>query len=195
MHALLAVFIPLFVSIDAVGLIPVFLSLTSTMTVVRRREVTFEAVSVGLLVCIGFMLLGHAVFRFLGITEADFRIAGGVILLVLSVINLLIPGKPAVDEHDGVGVFPLAMPLIVGPATLTATLVLANRAGYALTSLSLAINFAILLAALLAATQLSQLIGKSAMRAMSKIVVLMLAAIAVNLVRTGIADVLSSGSR
>lgn len=188
MASLLSCFIPLFVVIDAIGIVPVFISLTSTLTVTRRREVTFEATSIALLVCVGFMFLGKLVFDFLAITQADFKIAGGIILLVLAVIDLLIPGKPAVDENPTVGVFPLAMPLIAGPATLTATLVLSNRFGYAMTSVALAINFAILLLALLSATQIARLLGPTMLRSMSKIVVLLLAAIAVNLVRTGIIE-------
>ena len=188
MHNLLSFFIPLFVSLDAFGLVPLFLSLTDGMTDERRRHVTFEAVTFALIICLGFMFLGNGVFRIIGITQADFRIAGGILLLVLAIIDLLIRGKPAVDEEQSVGLFPLAMPLIAGPATLTTTLVLASRAahGYAMTSLSLAVNFAIVTIALLYSTHLSKLFGASALRAISKLVMVLLAAIAVNLIRTGI---------
>ncbi len=188
LHDFLAAFIPLFVAIDAFGLVPLFLALTNNMTDRRRREVTFEAVSFALLIAVGFMFLGNALFAFLGITESDFRIAGGVILLVLAIIDLLIPGKPSVHEEESVGLFPLAMPLIAGPATLTSTLIIAGRGvhGYATASLSLAVNFAILLAVLLMANRLPRLLGLNSLRAFSKLVMVLLAAIAVNLIRTGI---------
>jgi hypothetical protein len=115
MHELLAAFIPLFVSIDAFGLVPMFLSLTEGMDDKVRRQVTFEAVSFALAICLGFMLLGNAMFDALGISQADFKIAGGILLLVLAIIDLLIRGKPAVDENVAIGIFPLAMPLIAGP--------------------------------------------------------------------------------
>jgi multiple antibiotic resistance protein len=193
MHEFWAAFIPLFVSIDAFGLVPLFLSLTAGMPSSQRRQVTFEAIWFALAICVGFMFLGNATFHFLGITPADFRIAGGVLLLVLAIIDLLIPGKPSVPEQGDVGVFPLAMPLIAGPATLTTTLVLAGRPhGYALGSLSLALNFAILLGALLWAEHIARFVGPNALRAISKLVMVLLAAIAVNLIRTGLAAALMS---
>ena len=184
-----AAFIPLFVSIDAFGLVPVFLALTAGMPATRRREITFEATGFGLIICLLFMFLGNAMFRALGISPADFRIAGGVLLLVLAIIDLLISGKPAVPEHATMGLFPLAMPLIAGPATLTTTLVLTGRpGGYAIATLSLAVNFAILLAALVGADRVARIVGANALRAVSKLVMVLLAAIAVNLIRTGIAS-------
>ncbi len=91
------------------------------------------------------------------------------------------------EERASPGVFPLALPLIAGPATLTTTLVLADR-GYALTALSLSANLAIVLAVLLSAGRVVRVVGTSALGAFSKVVVLLLAAIAVNLIRTGVAD-------
>jgi multiple antibiotic resistance protein len=179
----------LFVSIDAFGLVPVFLSLTDGMSEKSRRQVTFEAVSFALAICLGFMFLGNAMFTVLGISQADFRIAGGILLLVLAIIDLLIRGKPAVDEHSGIGIFPMAMPLIAGPATLTTTLVLAGRPhGYSITALSLVLNLSIVILALLYSSKLSRLLGANAMRAVSKLVMVLLAAIAVNLIRTGITE-------
>ena len=105
-------------------------------------------------------------------------------------IDLLIPGKPAVPEESTLGLFPLAMPLIAGPATLTTALVLANRDGYLLTGICLTLNFAVLLIVLLTATQVARLVGLSALRAFSKVVMVLLAAIAVNLIRTGILNVI-----
>src|SRR5215213_3893776 len=107
MNDFLRVFIPLFVAIDPLGLVPVFLSVTDGMDAARRRRTSFEAVTSASVICIGFMFLGDAIFRFLGITVNDFRIAGGVILLVLAVIDLLIVGKPALNPEEMVGVVPL----------------------------------------------------------------------------------------
>jgi len=190
MHLLLESFIRLFVAIDPLGLLPVFLAITEGMSLARRREVTFEAVSFALVICVGFMILGNSIFAFMKITEADFRIAGGLILLVLAIIDLLIPGKPAVSEQATVGLFPLAMPLIAGPATLTTTLILAKGEdyGYAFTSVSLGINFGLLLVILLSANWITRMLGINALRALSKLVMVLLAALAVNLIRMGIAQ-------
>ncbi len=192
----LEAFIPLFVAIDPFGMVPIFLAVTAGLTPQQRRRVTFEAVLAATIIALGFMFVGHALFRFLYITEDDFRIAGGILLLVLAVIDLLIPGKPAVDEPHIVGIVPLAMPLIAGPATLTTVLVLASNPayGYTLTSLSLIINFAILLALMLGADLISRIVGMNALRALSKLVMVLLAAIAVNFIRTGVANVIAANA-
>jgi multiple antibiotic resistance protein len=108
------------------------------------------------------------------------------------VLDLLQTGKPAVHEPEIVGIVPLAMPLIAGPATLTTVLVLGNRAeyGYLLTAGGLLVNFAILLAVMLAATAIARVIGTNILRAFSKLVMVLLAAIAVNFIRSGISNVI-----
>lgn len=189
LHSLFIAVVPLFVTIDAFGLLPIFLALTGGMSEPQRRRVTFEAVSAATLIALGFMFLGGAVFSLLGITVDDFRIAGGILLLVLAVLDLLGPGKPAVDEPYMVGLVPLAMPLIAGPATLTTTLVLASTHGYAITTLALAINFLFLLIVMLASNLVLRVVGAKALSALSKLVMVLLAAIAVNFIRMGITDV------
>ena len=188
----LQTFIPLFVAIDPFGMVPVFLAVTDGMTDQRRRRVSFEAVAAATLICLAFMFLGESLFGFLGIRDFDFRIAGGVLLLVLAIYDLLVPGKPAVHEPDTVGIVPLAMPLIAGPATLTTTLVLVGRYGYFPTALGLSVNFLLLLAAFCGSGLLARLIGVNTLRAASKLVMVFLAAIAINLIRVGIAEAMAA---
>ncbi|HZL37894.1 MAG TPA: MarC family protein [Tepidisphaeraceae bacterium] len=190
LHSLFQAIVPLFVTIDAFGLLPIFIALTGGMSVPQRRRVTFEAVSAATLIALGFMFLGVALFRFLGISVDDFRIAGGILLLVLAVLDLLGPGKPAVDEPYMVGLVPLAMPLIAGPATLTTALVMANTRGYAITTMALAVNFGFLLAVMLGASLVVRVVGAKALSALSKLVMVLLAAIAVNFIRMGITNVI-----
>jgi multiple antibiotic resistance protein len=192
MHPLLICFIKLFVTIDPLGTLPVFLALTAGLAADRRRQVTFEAVVFALAIAVCFMVLGNKIFDFIGITESDFRIAGGFILLFLAMIDLLIPGKPAVVEQATVGLFPLAMPLIAGPATITSTLVLAKSPeyGYGYTASGLVLNFVLLLIVLLSANTWIRLMGLPALRGVSKLVMVMLAALAINMIRTGVGDVL-----
>lgn len=191
MHLLRALFrdiLPLFVTIDAVGMVPIFLAVTRGLPPGRRRTITFEAVAGATCIAIGFMVLGDWLFRFLGITINDFEIAGGILLLVLAVLDLLTPGKPAVDESEAGGLVPLAMPLIAGPATLTTTLVLARRDGVALTLVALALNFLFLLVVLLAASRIAGRVGVKGLSALSKLVMILLAAIAVSFIREGITN-------
>jgi multiple antibiotic resistance protein len=190
MHDFLLVFIPLFVAIDPLGLVPIFLAVTRGMDAKRRRRTSFEAVASASLICIAFMFLGEAIFTFLGITVNDFRIAGGIILLVLAVLDLLIVGKPALNPDEMVGVVPLGMPMIAGPATLTSVLVLSTQLGKSLTALSLAINLLLLLVVLLTSDLIARVVGRNTLRALSKLVMVLLAAIAVNYIRVGISEII-----
>lgn len=189
LRTLFAFFLPLFVALDPIGLLPVFIGVTRGLTREQRRKAIFQAVAAAVIISVGFMFAGEALFRFLGVTDADFRIAGGVLLLVMSVYDILMPGKPAVDEHTTVGIVPLAMPLIVGPATMATILILAKRPdGYSMTTLSLAINFLILLAVLLGSDAIARVVGLSALSAFSKLVMVLLSAIGVNYILTGLIE-------
>ncbi|QOV91153.1 MarC family protein [Humisphaera borealis] len=185
----LQAFIPLFVSIDSIGLVPIFLAVTAPLTEARRRRAAFHSVFAATALTISFMFLGELLFQFLGIRDSDFRIGGGVILLVLAVTDLCMKGKPAVaEDDDDVGLFPLAMPMIAGPATLTTILVIRGKYGTPTTMLALSANLLVLLAVLLLSSRFARLLGPGVLRALSKLVMVFLAAIAVNFIRTGIAE-------
>lgn len=199
MSQFLEFFIPMFVAIDPIGMIPIFLALTVGMSAAHRRRVSIQAVAAATLITLAFMLVGRSLFEFLGITADDFRIAGGIILLVLAVLDLLVYGKPTVHETSMVGLVPLAMPLIAGPALLTTTLVLTGSPSathpYLMTSISLAMNMLLLLALLMGANGISRLLGDHALAAASKLVMILLAAIAVNFIRQGIVNVIADMNR
>src|SRR4051812_50143634 len=115
MESFLLAFIPLFVAIDPVGLVPMFLSLSSNVEEAQRRAASRQAVVTAFTVGVCFLFLGKLVFRALGITVADFQIAGGIILLVLSVQDLVGSEAPARVGSKDFGVVPLGLPLIAGP--------------------------------------------------------------------------------
>ncbi len=182
----LVTFIPLFVALDPIGLVPIYLGMAQGTPRERRNLVANEAVGTALLIAIGFLFLGRFIFHSLGITDSDFRIAGGLILFGLAAQDILHSDRRNADAKTDFGVVPLGMPLIAGPAMLTALLTLTNSAGLAMTLAALLINLLLVLFALRAATVFETLLGLRAMRAFSKIVALLLAAIAVNLVRLGL---------
>ncbi len=189
MHHFLEVFLPLFVAIDAVGLVPVFLGVTSNMKEPQRRNVGVVAVICATLICLSFMFIGNQLFGFLGIHTSHFMVAGGIILLVLAVLDIVIMGKPAMAPEQMVGVVPLGMPLIAGPATLSTLLVLSAdpRHGFAWTTLGLAVNLLILLVCLMLSSAAARWLGLNTLRAMSKLVMILLAAIAVRFIADGVA--------
>ena len=182
---LLFAWIPLFVAIDPVGLIPIFLGMTEGIDPVRRRRISHQALATAAVVLVGFMFLGKLTFRVLGITVGDFKIAGGLILFVLASRDLVrTDGRPPVLP-DNFGIVPLGLPLIAGPATLTTLLILMDSvgAGYALAALLL--NLLVVALAFYFAEGLGKLIGRTGLRAISKIIALLLAAIAVSMIRRG----------
>lgn len=185
MEQFLLAFIPLFVAMDPVGLVPVYLSMASNVPPADRNVVVVQAVSTAFLVGVGFFFLGRLLFTALGITEADFQIAGGLILLAVAGQEILASDLRNQFASRDFGVVPLGMPLIAGPGMLTSVLTLGDTLGTAITLSALVVNLAIIWVALRFAEVLSRKLGATAMRAISRFVALLLAAIAVNLIRRG----------
>jgi multiple antibiotic resistance protein len=180
----LLAFIPVFVAIDPIGLVAIFAGLGSTGSPENRRHQAFLGILTGLCVATGFIFLGKAVFAALGITVADFQVAGGLILLVLAVRELVGATHDRGGGHD-FGVVPLGMPLIAGPALLTSLLILIDTVGIIYTVISLLVNLAIVAVALCQAERFTRFMGKQGLRGVSKLIALLLAAIAISLIRRG----------
>jgi len=181
----LLAFIPVFVAIDPIGLVAIFMGLGTSASHEHRRSQAFLGLVTGLLVAVGFIFLGKGIFSALGITVADFQVAGGLILLALAVRELVGFGRIDREKDDEYGVVPLGMPLIAGPALLTALLVLIDSVGLVFTLISLIVNLAIVAIALCNAERFARLMGRQGLRGVSKIIALLLAAIAISLIRRG----------
>ncbi len=182
----LLAFIPVFVAIDPIGLVAIFMGLGTRASSEHRRRQAFLGLVTGLLVSIGFIFLGKIIFKALGITVADFQVGGGLILLALAVRELV--GFGPHDRGGGeneFGVVPLGMPLIAGPALLTALLILVDSVGVVFTIASLLVNLALVAVALCNADWFARLMGAQGLRGVSKIIALLLAAIAISLIRRG----------
>lgn len=181
-------FIPIFVAVDAIGNIPLFISLVEGLSKRHKDKVVVDSVSTATAVAIVFMFVGKWILRLIGITVSDFQIAGGVLLFVIS-LKLLMPGASKVFVADGrdkdVGVFPLGTPLITGPAVLTTTIIMLDTFGIWPTFLSLLFNMFIVWLTLIKADRIMLLMGSSGTRAFSKIMYILLAAIGVMMVRRG----------
>jgi len=182
-------FIPIFVAVDAIGNIPLFVSLVQGATKKQREKAIAESVTTATVMAILFMLIGKWVFRLIGVTISDFQIAGGVLLFFIS-LRLLLPGSAKASLTDGhdkdVGTFPLGTPLITGPAVLTTTLMMLDSFGWVPTFISLVVNMFIVWLTLAKADFIMKIMGHSGTRAFSKIMYILLAAIAVMMVRRGL---------
>ncbi|HVT73209.1 MAG TPA: MarC family protein [Lacunisphaera sp.] len=183
----LLAFIPLFVAIDPIGLAAVFLGLGQGMEPRERQKIANQAVWTGGLVALGFLFLGQSVFRALGISVNDFQVAGGAILFILAARDLTHSAAEPEKLPEGFGVVPLGMPLIAGPASITTLLVLAQSAsvGWMTTLLSLVANLGIVILALRYSGWLGRRLGPTGLRAISKIISMLLAAIAISMIRHG----------
>ncbi len=133
----LLAFIPIFVAIDPIGLVAIFTGLASDASSQQRKRQAFLGIFTALCVAIGFIFLGEIIFDVLGITDADFQVAGGLILLGLAGRELLGLGSQDREASNEFGIVPLGMPLIAGPALLTALLILVDTVGLVFTLVSL----------------------------------------------------------
>jgi multiple antibiotic resistance protein len=183
----LQAFIPVFIAIDPIGIAAIFLALGTGVPEVQRRKIAKQAAWTGGGVALLFLLLGQSIFKALGITVHDFQVAGGLILFILAARELT---RSAAEEPpklaDDFGVVPLGMPLIAGPALIATLIILSQTLGVRVTLLALAVNLFLVVLTFAYSETIGRLIGPTGMRAISKIISMLLAAIAVNMVRRGL---------
>jgi len=179
-------FIPLFVAVDAIGVLPIFVSLTEGLGKGEKNKIIIQSMFTASLLAIGFIFVGQLVFRLLGITIGDFMVAGGAVLFCIAIIDLVNPAKERRIPDKNLGAVPLGTPLIVGPAVLATSLLIISEYGLLPTVISVIAN--ILVAGLVFSTSfwLIKTLGEAGTKALSKIMSLLLAAIAVMLMRKGI---------
>ena len=184
----LQAFIPLFVAIDPIGLAAIFLGLGQNVDRAQRQKIADQATWTGGLVALGFLFLGQSVFKAVGISVSDFQIAGGLVLFILAARDLVQSAAEPEKLPPDFGVVPLGMPLIAGPASITTLLVLAQNAvvGLWVTLLALAANLVLVVFALHYSEWLGRKIGATGLRAISKIIAMLLAALAVGMIRQGL---------
>ncbi|HEY1541948.1 MAG TPA: MarC family protein [Xanthobacteraceae bacterium] len=203
--ALLSAFVTLLLVVDPLGLVPTFVAVTDGLPPRARRHVAFRACIIATVVLAGAALGGDSLFRMVGITLPAFRIAGG--LLLFSIASEMVLGvrierqskaaEQALEEHvRNIAAFPLAVPLMAGPGAITATVLLAGRAGgnpIALAALIGVICFvlAVCCAAFLAGGRLARALGTTGNVVLSRLLGVLLAALAVQYVIDGIRAVLT----
>jgi multiple antibiotic resistance protein len=179
-------FLPLFVALDGIGLLPVFMGLTHRLSTGQRRSAANQAVVTALLATTGFALLGAQIFELMGLAFADVMVAGGTILIVLCLRDLLFSDEPPRGEHPHPGVVPVGVPLLAGPAVLTTVLLVKDQVGWTLAMVSLLLNMALVWIILSASSWLMRWLGREGAQLMSKIFSLILTAFGVMLIRRGL---------
>ncbi len=186
MQEFIQTFVPLFVAIDVFGLFPIFISLTEALEVDEKKKVALDASITAWITGIVFALGGSYILSFLGIEITDFQIAGGILLLILAINDLLSEEKRRRKPSRSMGIVPIGIPLIAGPATLTALITLSSMYPVWMVLISFTLNILIVFLALWYSSVLVRYLGTSGSNAISKIMLILLAAIGVMLIRKGV---------
>lgn len=184
--------VPIFFAMNGLGVLPVYISLTASMDDGQKKKVLRAAVFTAFGVSAAILLAGKLIFRFLGITPDDFRIGGGIVLLIVGVLDLLFSQfrqRDTPDQHES-GIVPIGIPLIVGPAVLTTIMMLVDKFGYLVTLAALVVNLVVVWGLFQNSELIVRLMGRSGTRAFGKVASLFLVAIAVMLIRVGITNTL-----
>lgn len=202
---LISALVTLLVVVDPVGLVPAFLALTEGLRRPERRKVALRASIIAAVILTGAALAGEWLLRELSITLPAFRIAGG--LLLFSIASEMVFGvrtsrqsrsaEQAIEEHvRNIAAFPLAIPLMAGPGAITATVLLAGRSGADPMRLSMLIGviasvFLLCFVVFVLAERLSRLLGTTGNIVLSRLLGVLLAALAVQFVIDGVRNVLA----
>lgn len=190
-------FLPLFVAVNVPGIVPIFMGLTEGMTTGDRRKLAIQALFTAAAVSLLILFAGQLIFRVMGITVNDLRVGGGLILLTLSIADLIFGDyrrrdpTAGIAESSSVGVVPLGIPLIVGPAAITTILVSQQSFGYTVTLVSLLANLVLVFLGLAGGPLLTRVTGAAVTKAIAKVASLFLAAIAVAMIRAGVVGFLA----
>jgi multiple antibiotic resistance protein len=179
-------FVPLFIVIDALGNLPFVISLSEDMTRQERRKMIHVATVTAAIVGLVFLFLGQFILQVLGISVGSFAIAGGLILLVLSIKYMTTGRMVEAIKEEMVAVVPIGTPLTVGPATITTLLLLVTQFPLYIVLSSFALNMLLTWVIFLLSNQIVRFMGKGGLKALSRVFSLLLAAIAVNMIIHGL---------
>ena len=193
----------LFVVMDPVGLAPVFVALAGGRPVRDQVRMARRAVRVAGGVLLAFALFGPALLEYLGISLDAFRVAGGLLLLKIAVDMVFAHRERETDEEkaeaslrDDISVFPLAIPLLAGPGAMTSVMILIAEArgvpgGFFIVLAAVAVVLLLAYAALVLASRLARLLGRTGVNVVTRVLGVLLSALAVQYIADGVLDFLT----
>ncbi len=184
-------FVTLFVIINPIGNLTVFIGLSKGMDAKKRKHIVNQILVVASILLFAFLFFGMYIFSFFGIGLDTFQIGGGLILLIIA-ISYLLDIHTGIHGQKDISAVPMGTPLLIGPGTITSTLILVNEYGILITFI--AAIFALLAVWLILrfSGQIYKLIGPHWAMVSSRVMGLVLAAIAVEFIKTGIISVIRS---
>lgn len=194
-HQYFTAFTMLFVVFDAVGNVPIFYALTEGLEIKERRKTIQNSVVIAGIILLFFSLGGKFLLNFFHVSLNDFRIAGGIILLIVAIEGLLGRVEAMKIKSEQLAVVPLATPLLAGPGSISLVIYM-MEAGYGIgpTITSILANVAIAWVVLTYCDKFFKVLGKNGSLVISRIMALILAAIAIAMIREGIIGSLASQS-
>jgi multiple antibiotic resistance protein len=182
--------VALFVIIDPIGIVPVFMALTQKLERPERTSVTKTAIATAAGLLFAFAVAGTQIMSIFGITLASFMVAGGVLLFIVA-IELLTHGEwrfGTAGAQGESGVVPIAFPLLAGPGAITAVIISFQTAGLAVTALSIIIVIGITYVILWYVDRIYKVLGRRGSMIVTRVFAVLIAAIAVQFVVDGIRD-------
>lgn len=179
--------ITLFIIVDPLGNIPIFISLTKEMAKEERQKAFRTAIFTGFILLMSFALVGQQIFMFFGISLYSFMIAGGILLLIMS-IRILIRGEWEEDSTnpESIGVVPIGFPLLVGPGAITTTILTLQASGIIVTTIAVLIVFVVVQIILRLIEPIYRFLGSPGSLVISRLMALLIAAIAIQYILGGV---------
>ncbi len=186
MQSFVLTFVPLFIALDALGNLPFVIALSEEMSSRERRSLVHIAIIGATIVGLAFLFFGQLILNVLDISVGSFAIAGGIVLLVLSVNYMTTDRLVTVSKQDMVAIVPIGTPLLVGPATITTLLLMATQYSLPVVLLSFTLNMLVSWGIFLLSNQVIRFLGHGGLKAVSKVFDLLLAALAVSMIIRGL---------
>jgi len=180
-------FIPIFVALDVLGVLPLYARFAVSLDRKKRNTVLRESIITAFIVAVGFVLLGNRILAYLSISIEDLLIAGGIILFIIATRDLVGGDRgDLAGQEDLFAVVPLGVPLLAGPALLTTSLIIYNSFGFLYVFLSLVLNLLVAGFVFKYSLLILRFVSRRWIEALSKLLFLLLASIAIMFIRRGL---------
>jgi len=179
--------IALFIIVDPIGDIPIFIGLTQNMADSQKKRVYNTATLVGFILLLVFAFTGQLILNIFGLSIYSFEVAGGILLLIIA-IRILISGtrESAESSPESLGAVPIAIPLLVGPGAITTTIFNLQAYGIEAAILAVLVVLSLTWVILRFINRIYKVLGKTGSLVIARVMALLIAAIAVQYILTGV---------
>jgi multiple antibiotic resistance protein len=182
----------LFIIVDPFGNIPIFVGLTENVQDVQKKKVYNTATIVGVILLLVFAFTGTGILSLFGLSIYSFEVAGGILLLIIA-IRILISGNTQenVESPESIGAVPIAIPLLVGPGAITTTIFNIQQYDTIIAILAVLVVMAVTWIILRYISRVYKFLGKIGSLVIARVMALLIAAIAVQYILTGVTHFLA----